>query len=174
MVCTLCNTTIIDKEAYHQLIWQTSCKHKFHHSCMMDYLGNQIDLYLTELNKRRENHPNDTISQDSKSLSNADIQDQNQLKNLMYPSKAIAEVVPCCPICKKNLMNPRLNTDSEQDLMLDSISEEKLINWENKDNNSNSKMIESIEMMEAASESQLGKKKSSTTNIENIVGQQGL
>lgn len=71
----------------------------------------------------------------------------------MYPNKAIAEAVPCCPICKKNLMNPRLNTDSEQDLVADSVSDEKLMNWENK-NNSNSKMIESIEM-DAVSESQL-------------------
>jgi len=43
---------------------------------MMKYLSDQIDVYLVEVNKRRESHPNDTMSQVSKSLSNADAEDR--------------------------------------------------------------------------------------------------
>ena len=42
---------------------------------MMKYLSNQVDTYIAEMDKRREVHSNDTPSQASKSLTNADAED---------------------------------------------------------------------------------------------------
>ena len=46
-------------------------------------LGDQIDIYLAELMKRRDEHPNDTLSQISKPLSNRDANDPAQFDQLL-------------------------------------------------------------------------------------------
>ena len=82
---------------------------------MMKYLSNQIDDYLVEVNKRRESHPNDTMSQVSKSLSNADAEDRVELNRLLLISKQLARVSPNCPICQMNLLHPVINVEGDND-----------------------------------------------------------
>ena len=89
--------------------------HQFHHNCMMKYLSSQIDVYLVEVNKRRESHPNDTMSQVSKSLSNADAEDRVELNRLLLISKQLARVSPNCPICQMNLLHPVINVEGAND-----------------------------------------------------------
>ena len=69
--CEICRERIVDS-LYQQLIWQTHCKHCFHHECIMVHLGDQIEVYIKELKKRRKVHPNDTLSLISKEISNVD------------------------------------------------------------------------------------------------------
>ena len=88
--------------------------HAFHHDCIMSFLSNQIDIYLVVLFKRRDDHPNDTLSQVSKPLSNQDAEDPAQLNKLLTIGQNLAKEAPSCPICQMNLMHPCLILNSSR------------------------------------------------------------
>ena len=61
---------------------------------------------------RRDEHPNDTLSQISKPLSNRDAHDSVQFDQLLMIGSNLAKNAPSCPVCQMNLLNPCLSVNS--------------------------------------------------------------
>ena len=67
---------------------------------------------------RRDEHPNDTLSQISKPLSNRDADEPAQFDLLLMIGSNLAKNAPSCPVCQMNLLNPCLSVKSASQIIV--------------------------------------------------------